>query len=1816
MPQSSSVESTSDINPSEARGVSVAVAPSAGPTSTMVENGSENTESSKEGPLLGRWNRPSVDAVVPNHPHLSPLVLGSATAPPHLPPVAPSMMIQRSISTPSHARMPPLPLAQLSNEESDLRHAFLLLLDALQHLLLSSTERFLRLRSAVQSLREELNAVGNANSNNNNNSSSNGGGGGGRGDVVPRLAVVGSSDTEAGSVMRFLLHQGDPPALDRPRGSSSSIHRPPTPDVGVMRTAPLSPVYGIGSLRRSRVEVNTTPVPQTPETSVPIASFAAGEDQSASPCVPFLRFPVTPLPFVVPVAGSSTEAEYFSSMMESSPLDAFALPLSQLHATPTTSTLAGSDAALRPKAISPPGVMLTPSPPLSRGLSAQSFMTTPGRPPPPPLTSLNMRNARSDRLLPQSSSHQLQSLSSQYASGEKDEALSLLSAVLPEPPASPATAGIMSNHPGSRRRAPSHVAQSTSPPLPSATVVMADGTAGQGYTRFADGSGPQRSVLRSPSPGGRSFALPTLFNSRLSSHRGSQVDGAARASPGSTTPVSRRSQRWMRRSSMVSLVSLQTSILDLIAYATSSLPFVLQTKRLSESLPSRASFPAPGMPHPLPPPPMGSAAGEPRSEMWLMTQTDGSAIRYDNHSSFGTTNSSDSFQPVMPSVAVANCYLLCLPYPTEGDGAAYDIVARTEVFFAPFGATAEANYRSVVSLTTSSTQASPQSIDDIAVVDGDESEVVRSTADSPSSNAASPFVSSQTAEMELYPMQEWFVALRQALVSSTVFILTDERLDPVDLTDPVTEAAQAACRDQFIALMKATYGVVVQPAQVIFFSYKSAVLTREVLLSYYATRILPKEMGSNGTSGVPSCLPTQQAYPPVISTTEEEGWSSVSASPPSQTMLLNGTVAALGETNPQVVWSLNSTSRGVPVSSDLSTPLSRFEAISSDLEVPALTQAVRRYRDLVGDAAIDRAVAVHRQRHLKNKRLCLTARKSRSSMLATLKAVGENGGSTSPIGEESRVFLTYRHAKNVMWGRCGAAKLYDCVRGFERRVNNRAYSNAALSLMSWSAQLACLLPAIADDARGRLRRLRINLNKAGVKYDMILESIMQHYRMSPVVSLAAMEHTVQTAFGELMQRFLLDVRRILVDQKGPTEIEVRQTSGLQGAYRRLEKAVTHFRSFYLGDAETSFEVRYGHLQASLRRSAASRNSFADGSVNSAPNYHLGVKTADRESATAEYAALHAQQTAMERQLVSQLSQLNTELINFLLAVCVAHVSVLSQSVHTELLRVREQYAAVYFRFFSAVKSRKETAVFMSNAYPRLDRWVADLNGLLFMTTSREYLEQLVMQLRATLCEDQVRGLAFVRRVVEAAKRDPQKVMAGSILNGSDCSGNGDSKIPAQKEVELPVSSPSTTATSTTPVGAATVTATNTAESWILEVSAQDIFRCSPQSLVSGDEHATRTQDAPYEIAHRTERLLRYYLRSFLKLPIAASAGAMSYATSSCGSSASGMNFSNTGTTVTLDGMDTPLEEMRGGDAPSSGLSWPTQRFYVSTTNMSVLTSPHWPKSWLANALRLNTDGSVASAASRTMEPEAAATPPLPNEGMSRDTSSGESKAAGDGAAIASAPVSPAHSLLPVGKANRRPRSVVQWEKRETKRLTVVGAGSPQIGPSPLIDLNHTTAEEPAFPLLHLQSPLDGSDELWAAVLQKWRLQTSVDSKAAPFTEQPVLSLLLDVWEETLLRLPYAALLRIHSLRYATALNELSEPILSSQKTSLNRTRNTMSSIEAQIAVVQGELDLLNGRNDDENGADNYLAKLSRIFHDAADLSKKCQEEKPGVATAL
>nr|CAJ2467587.1 unnamed protein product [Leishmania braziliensis] len=592
-----------------------------------------------------------------------------------------------------------------------------------------------------------------------------------------------------------------------------------------------------------------------------------------------------------------------------------------------------------------------------------------------------------------------------------------------------------------------------------------------------------------------------------------------------------------------------------------------------------------------------------------------------------------------------------------------------------------------------------------------------------------------------------------------------------------------------------------------------------------------------------------------------------------------------------------------------------------------------------------------------------------------------------------------------------------------------------------------------------------------------------------------------------------------------------------------------------------------------------------------------------------FEALQQRCLIMEHQLIAHVSQINTEIINFLLATCVAAVPHLQHDcVGAELARVKDAHAEIVSSF-TAVRGRKDAAIAMSHLYARLEEWGADMSHLVSVVRSRPHLEKFITQLRAVLCEDEVRALAVFR-------------------GGSDGGQESEDAMRQTSQVsDTPLSSPSAATAARRRSGAAAV------GSPLISGAAGASDRLNSRqsaSKGSAEQHAATSsslRSTPCAFAskplavvvgHRSARMLRYYICLACKQH---------------GTTNGSGTLSDTGTLVNAQrsgvfgdmlaspspsrslhsvqgGISTPISLHRSSRVKEAGGGRGVLDSSVSLSSMSA--------AWNREEQCLRAEGSGRSqracGSGGTTSTTVAAFFASPSQPPMAAVSA-EMLAALE--VVKQGPLTAQrHASAPHALPDAEPGAIALSRDGSLATPTSTGgisathenkqALNPADGPELrqfVVPVN-TSAAAAAAPRC-----ADAGGSAWATQLAQWRsTMTEAERPAHDASAAPLLWIVLDAWDETLLRMPYGLLLHVDTASYAESLNRMSGDLMKMQQRWSSRCKDSLARVKRQLKAMEDDL----SRICDESGRARveYVQELRAVF-DAASLFAA-----PGVTSSL
>ncbi|KPI87909.1 hypothetical protein ABL78_2987 [Leptomonas seymouri] len=561
---------------------------------------------------------------------------------------------------------------------------------------------------------------------------------------------------------------------------------------------------------------------------------------------------------------------------------------------------------------------------------------------------------------------------------------------------------------------------------------------------------------------------------------------------------------------------------------------------------------------------------------------------------------------------------------------------------------------------------------------------------------------------------------------------------------------------------------------------------------------------------------------------------------------------------------------------------------------------------------------------------------------------------------------------------------------------------------------------------------------------------------------------------------------------------------------------------------------------------------------------------------------------VEHRLLAHVSQLNTEIINFFMATCVASLPHIQRScVQAEVERVRAAHAEMYSAFRTSMCSHKEAAVSMAHMYACLEHWAAETGPLLSMVRSQRFLEKFVVQLRAVLCEDQIRGLAVYYRMHNG--RDGCR---SAQLTNVNLARHCNAIEEASKCAEDKSRKQCTAAAEMTPSRRSPRT------------PSADVLKHTATGAAAGADAAF-----PREVGLRSARLLLYYTRLACKpshrenVSVGGNAACSplthSVEDSPCAPPSLLRKGRRTSTASTATSPNS-LSRRRGGNGGGLG-----ETVSLMSTFAPCSREEDAPRSAgcfagsasrRANQRRGSDFGSEGGAGGDSKSfPYAVPNPPCMMYVSARLMAELDGAPSEYAAPLAGGPT----PVLSPTKSSRRCHTPLDLSGNS---LLTSSSTSPQIpsrsneGKSKQRDCSSkntaTSADTTGV-------PDSNSSATWLARLTKWRAGLSEEKRPASISAAPLLWILLDSWDETLLRFPYGILLHLDTARYAASLNTLSMPVVESQLCCVTRLTETIKNTAEQQAVLKGDMKRLQG-DDGELRAD-YVAALKSIFDEAATL---------------
>ncbi|CAG9569040.1 hypothetical_protein_-_conserved [Leishmania major strain Friedlin] len=581
------------------------------------------------------------------------------------------------------------------------------------------------------------------------------------------------------------------------------------------------------------------------------------------------------------------------------------------------------------------------------------------------------------------------------------------------------------------------------------------------------------------------------------------------------------------------------------------------------------------------------------------------------------------------------------------------------------------------------------------------------------------------------------------------------------------------------------------------------------------------------------------------------------------------------------------------------------------------------------------------------------------------------------------------------------------------------------------------------------------------------------------------------------------------------------------------------------------------------------------SVSGVPGWERGTRGISSEQVADEGAdgdgtprlsleELQQRRVAMEHQLIAHVSQINTEIINFLLATCVAAVPHLQQDcIGAELARVKDAQAEMVSSFTTAVRGRKDAAIAMSHLYARLEEWSAEMSHLVSVVRSRPYLEKFITELRAALCEDEVRALAVFR--CDSGDRPDSGTAAWQMPQVDDTSPSPSSAATKARRgiyataARLPLAS-----------ARASVSASGGLLDSTLKGSAeQNAAAPSP----SGTPCACASKSLAAEVGYRSARMLRYYTRLACKRRGSSGSDKLSDTSMAANAQRSGV-----------------FGEMLASPSPSRSLR------SIQGVN-STLTSPHRSSRVKGGggsgrgALGLSTSLSSTSA---VWSREEACVRVEGGARALRVYDAGDAKTTA--LAFFASPTQPVVSAVAaevLAMLEVRKREPLRSPSSTSAAQAVVGAesrGAARDGAA--------SSATPAAAPAHRSVDADGS--AWQKRLVQWRsAMTDAERPADDASAAPLLWIVLDTWDETLLRMPYGLLLQLDTPSYAESLNHMSDELLNTQESWKRSCEGLLARIQRQLQTLEGDLKKIS----DDRGEvrTEYVRELRAVFDAASDL---------------
>ncbi|KAG5510960.1 hypothetical protein JKF63_06461 [Porcisia hertigi] len=571
---------------------------------------------------------------------------------------------------------------------------------------------------------------------------------------------------------------------------------------------------------------------------------------------------------------------------------------------------------------------------------------------------------------------------------------------------------------------------------------------------------------------------------------------------------------------------------------------------------------------------------------------------------------------------------------------------------------------------------------------------------------------------------------------------------------------------------------------------------------------------------------------------------------------------------------------------------------------------------------------------------------------------------------------------------------------------------------------------------------------------------------------------------------------------------------------------------------------------------------------------------------------------MERQLITHVSQINTEIINFLLATCVSAIPHLQRDcVDAELARVKNAQVEIVTTFTKAVRGRRDVAIAVSQLYTQLDEWITDMSRLVSMVRSRPYLERFITQLRAVLCEDEVRALAVFRdgcgdeRGSQETERLAQQVAGtpGSSLGAGWMTGNGAARSP------LPGRSGTSSGT-----GRSSNPEDSTRKGGRAEQGA------STPSFTNDAPHVFPSKSLASEVGHRSARMLRYFTRLICSQhgckdnPTLCGSGTALNAQRSAvfgemlasPSPSRSLRSLSVVSPILTSARRSPRAKRDGGG--SLGLS-------VSLSSMSTAWNREeeccrvecGPRGQQGHSPRDNTT---------TADPFFATLTPSPMMAVCAEVLA--MLGVPHSQPLLSSPCTPAAqtALDFDSKATALERDVSPPAKPKpasgvrgmsTRQRKFCSADGTSLEPNVVTEDDATTASA-----AHTSVNAEGS--AWHKKLAQWRaVMTETERPSGDASAAPLLWIVLDVWDETLLRMPYGLLLELDTLRYAESLNGISGDLMDTQKSWVSLCKESLSTIGRQLKALQEDIKKM--CREDGGARVEYTQELRAVFDAASSL---------------